>query len=81
MKYYKEYLIPETIDHKELKYLVSIGSKVLVKANTNIGVVIGCLTPITVSGFYYDFSPLSHSDIVLLESRSIPIYSLYYKIT
>ena len=80
MRTYKEYLIPETIDHKELRYLISIGSKVLVKANTNIGVVIGNLIPITVSGFYYDFSPLSHSDIVLLEKRSVHIYGLYYKI-
>ena len=31
MRTYKEYLIPETIDYEELKYLVNIGSNVLVK--------------------------------------------------
>ena len=34
MRTYKEYLIPETIDHEELRYLVSIGSCVLVKLKT-----------------------------------------------
>lgn len=80
MRTYKEYLIPETIDHEELRYLVSIGSHVLVKINADIGVVIVDLIPITESGFNYDFSPLSHSDIVLLERQSIDIYGLHYSI-
>lgn len=80
MRTYKEYLIPETIDHEELRYLVSIGSKVLVKASTNIGLVIVNLIPTTMSGFNYHFYPLSHSDIVLLEKRDICIHGMYYKI-
>lgn len=80
MRTYKEYLIPETINHEELRYLVSIGSKVLVKANSGIGVVVVCLIPATAPEIDYDFSPLSHADIVLLEKREIGIHGLYYKV-
>lgn len=81
MRTYKEYLIPETIDHEELRYLLSIGSKVLVKAHINIGLVIVNLIPGIVLDINYNFSPLSHSDIVLLEKRSVDIYGLYYQIS
>lgn len=80
MRTYKEYLIPETIDHEELRYLVSIGSKVLVKVKTDIGIYVVNLIPTTQSWINYNFFPLSHSDIVLLERRSVEIYGLYYKI-
>lgn len=80
MRTYKEYLIPETIDHEELRYLLSIGSKVLVKVHTNIGLVIVHLIPGIALDINYNFFPLSHYDIVLLEKRSVDIYSLYYKI-
>lgn len=80
MRTYNEYLIPETIDHEELRYLVSIGSKVLVKVRTNIGLVIVNLIPGIALDINYNFFPLSHSDIVLLEKRSVDIYCLYYKI-
>lgn len=80
MRTYKEYLIPETINHEELRYLVSIGSKVLVKVHTNIGLVIVNLISGIAPDINYNFSPLSHSDIVLLERQSVEIYGLYYKI-
>lgn len=81
MRTYKEYLIPETIDHEELRYLVSIGSKVLVKVHTYIGLAIVNLIPIIEScEINYIFSPLSHADIVLLEKLSVDIYDLYYYI-
>lgn len=81
MRTYKEYLIPETINHEELRYLVSIGSKVLVKVRTDIGSVIVNLIPGIALDINYNFSPLSHSDIILLEKRSVDIYGLYYKIS
>ena len=81
MRTYKEYLIPETIDHKELRYLLSIGSKVLVKVHTATGLVIVNLIPGITLDINYNFSPLSHSDIVLLEKRSVDIYGLYYNIS
>lgn len=80
MRYYKEYLIPETINHEEIRYLVSIGSKVLVKVRTDIGLFIVNLIPGIVCDINYNFSPLSHSDIVLLEKLSVDIYGLYYNI-
>lgn len=81
MRTYEEYLIPETIDHEELRYLVSIGSKVLVKVRTDIGLVIVNLIPkIELPEINYNFSPLSDSDIVLLEKLATDIYGFYYNI-
>lgn len=81
MRTYEDYLIPETIDHEELRYLVSIGSKVLVKVRTDIGLVIVNLIPkIEPPEINYNFSPLSDSDIVLLEKLSTDIYCFYYNI-
>lgn len=81
MRTYKEYLIPKTIDHEELRYLVSIGSRVLVK----IAIMD---EPDTIVELFPDhglwdndtFYPLSDSDIVLLEKRSVRIYYLEYNV-
>lgn len=75
MRYYKEYLIPETIDHKELRYLVSIGSCVLVKLKTIYDPdPIVELFPGCSSWDNYEFYPLSDSDIILLEKCFAKIY-------
>ena len=81
MRTYKEYLIPETIDHEELRYLVSIGSRVLVKIkmmdepDTIVELILS-----QDSWNNGEFYPLSDSDIKLLERRSVIILGLYYNI-
>lgn len=79
MRYYKEYLIPETIDYEELKYLVSIGSKVLVKIEMMDGP--DTIVELILNQGSFDngkFYPLSNSDIKLLEK--IYIFPLNYYI-
>lgn len=79
MRTYKEYLIPETIDHKELKYLVSIGSKILVNFNHRfMGNIIVELVPDSDVRINSDFSPLSNSDVDCLKSWDNIYYELYY---
>lgn len=79
MRTYKEYLIPETIDHKELKYLLSIGSRILVKIemfdspDTIVELILS--QGLIGNGELY---PLSDSDIKLLET--IYIFPLNYYI-
>lgn len=78
MRTYKEYLIPETIDHEEIKYLVSIGSKVLVRVkHPNLGNTIVELFPDNRIGVNYDIYPLSISDIYLIKRNIVSIY--FYK--
>ena len=75
MRTYKEYLIPETIDHEELRYLVSIGNKVLVRMNLpNLGNTIVELFPINRTGVNYNMCPLSTSDIYLIKRNIASIY-------
>lgn len=79
MRTYKEYLIPETIDHEELRYLISIGSKVLVKIKMmNCSDAIVELILKQGSFVNRKFDPLSDSDIKLLETTCI--FTLYYYI-
>lgn len=79
MRTYKEYLIPETIDHEELRYLVSIGSKVLVNFNHRfMGNIIVELVPDNDVRINSDFSPLSNSDINYLKIGDNIYYKLYY---
>ena len=79
MRTYKEYLIPETIDHEELRYLVSIGSKVLVNFNHRfMGNIIVELVPDSNVQINYDFSPLTNSDINCLKNEDCIFYKLYY---
>lgn len=81
MRTYKEYLIPEIIDHEELRYLVSIGSKVLVNFNHRfMGNTIVELIPDDSIKINSDFSPLSNSDIYFLERNMVNIYFKLYKI-
>lgn len=78
MKTYKEYLIPETIDHEELKYLVNIGSHVLVKIkHPNFGDTIVELVSENGTGVNYNMCPLSISDIYLIKRNMINI--CFYK--
>lgn len=75
MRTYKEYLIPETIDHKEIKYLLSIGSRVLVKIkHPNFGNTIVELVPENRTGVNYKMYPLLISDIYLIKRNIISIY-------
>jgi hypothetical protein len=72
MRTYKEYLIPETIDHEELKYLISIGSCVLVKIQMMD--YPDTIVELILSQGSFDnneFYPLSDSDIKLLETTYI----------
>jgi hypothetical protein len=81
MRTYKEYLIPEIIDHKELRYLVSIGSKVLVNYNHRfMGNIIVELIPDDSIMTNSDFNPLSNSDIYFLERNMVNIHFKLYKI-
>jgi hypothetical protein len=81
MRTYKEYLIPETIDHEELRYLVSIGSHVLVNFNHDfMGDIIVELVPDDSIKINSDFSPLSDSDIYFLERNMVNIHFKLYKI-
>lgn len=75
MRTYKEYLIPETIDLKEIRYLVSMGSRVLVQIDLpNLGNTIVELFPINRTGVNYNMCPLSTSDIYLIKRNIISIY-------
>lgn len=75
MRTYKEYLIPETIDHEELRYLVSIKSHVLVKIkHPNFGDTIVELLPSNMAGVNYNMCPLSISDIYLIKRNIMNIY-------
>lgn len=81
MRTYKEYLIPETIDYEELKYLVSIGSRVLVKIKMMDAP--DTIVELILSQDSWDngeFYPLSDSDIKLLKRRAVIILGLYYNI-
>lgn len=80
MRTYREYLIPETIDHEELRYLVSIGSKVLVNFNHRfMGNIIVELIPDDSIKINSDFSPLSNFDIYFLKRNMVIIhFKLYY---
>lgn len=79
MRTYNGYLIPETIDHEELRYLVSIGSKVLVNFNHRfMGNVIVELVPDNDVRINSNFSPLSNSDINHLKMGDNIYYKLYY---
>lgn len=79
MRTYKEYLIPETIDHEELKYLVGIGSKILVNFNHHfMGNVIVELVPDNDVQINSDLSPLLNSDIDCLKNRGNIYYKCYY---
>ena len=78
MRTYKEYLIPETIDHEELRYLISIGSKVLVKIKMmNCSDAIVELILKQGSFVNRKFDPLSDSDIKLLETTCIFTLNYY----
>lgn len=75
MRTYKEYLIPETIDYEEIKYLVSIGSKVLVRVkHPNLGNTIVELFPDNKIEVNYDICSLSISDMYLIKRNIIYIY-------
>lgn len=75
MRTYKEYLIPETIDYEEIKYLLSIGSKVLVRVkHPNLGNTIVELFPDNRIGINYDICPLSIPDMYLIKRNIIYIY-------
>ena len=79
MRTYNGYLIPETIDHEELRYLVSIGSKVLVNFNHRfMGNIIVELVPDSDVQTNSDFSPLSNSDVNYLKNEDNSYYKLYY---
>ena len=79
MRTYKEYLIPETIDYEELRYLVSIGSKILVNFNHRfMGKIIVELVPDNDVQINSDFSPLSNSDINYLKNGDNIYYKLFY---
>lgn len=80
MRTYKEYLIPETIDHKELKYLVSIGSNVLVKTYhpTLFFEIICQLWPSNEEKLNQEFSPLTESDIHKLTWNMVSIHYINY---
>lgn len=80
MRTYKEYLIPETIDHEELRYLVSIGSHVLVNFNHDfMGDIIVELVPDSSVRINSKLTPLSNFDIECLKRNIIDIhYKLYY---
>lgn len=81
MRTYEEYLIPETIDHEELRYLVSIGSKVLVKIeHPNLRNVIVELFSINRPGVNYNMCPLSNSDIYLIKRNIMKIYFYHFYI-
>ena len=83
MRTYKEYLIPETIDHEELRYLVSIGSKVLVKIDMMDwpDAIVELIPKLCQNSWDNgEFYPLTDSDIVLLKRRSIKIFGLCYYI-
>ena len=81
MRTYKEYLIPETINYEEIKYLLSIGSKVLVNFNHRfMGNIIVELIPDDSIKINSDFSPLSNSDIYFLERNMVNIHFKLYKI-
>ena len=82
MRTYKEYLIPETIDYEELKYLVNIGSRILVKIeHPNFGDTIVELVSENRTGVNYNMCPLSTSDIYLIKRNMINIcfYNFYIK--
>lgn len=75
MRTYNKYLIPKTINHEELRYLVSIGSKVLVRIkHPNVGNTIVELYPSNKSKVYYNILPLSSSDIDLIKRNIMCIY-------
>lgn len=75
MRTYKEYLIPETIDYEEIKYLVSIGSKVLVRVkHPNLGNTIVELFPDNKIGVNHNICPLSISDMYLIKRNTMYIY-------
>lgn len=82
MKYYKEYLIPETIDHEELIYLLSIGSHVLVQYQRyQCGIIAAELVPVYAHFTNSNIFPLDCNNIELLKLRRLPIdflnYSMY----
>jgi hypothetical protein len=79
MKTYKEYLIPETIDYEEIRYLLSIGSRVLVKIEMMDEP--DTIVELILSQGPFDnnkFCPLSDSDIKLL--GAIYIWPIHYYI-
>lgn len=81
MRTYKEYLIPKTIDHEEIKYLLSIGSHILVRVkHPNLGNTIVELFPNNKIGVNYDICPLSISDMYLIKRNIIYIYFLPFYI-
>lgn len=81
MRTYKEYLIPETIDYEELKYLVSIGSRVLVKIeHPDLRNTIVELFSINKTGVNYNMYPLSTSDIYLIKRNIMKIYFHHFYI-
>lgn len=79
MRYYKEYLIPETIDHEELRYLLSIGSHVLVKYQRYQGGIFAVeLVPVYAHFINTNIFPLDCNDIELLKTRQLLIHFLNY---
>ena len=80
MRTYKEYLIPETIDHEELRYLVSIGSKVLVKTYHSLFFfeIICQLIPSDEKKLNQEFCPLLESDFIELKCGLLNIYYFKY---
>lgn len=77
MRTYEEYLIPETIDHEELRYLVSIGSKVLVKTYhpLSFSEIICQLIPSDEKKLNQEFCPLLESDLIELKCG---LQNMYY---
>jgi hypothetical protein len=80
MRTYKEYLIPETINHEELRYLVSIGSKVLVKTYHPLFFfeIICQLIPSDKKKLNQEFCPLLESDLIELKCGLLNMYYFKY---